>query len=274
MVSTEEMSWVMSLDTVDISADLRLASWTSSVAWAMLVATSRVTEDCSSMAAAMVETMVFTSLMTSTICPMSLTALPVAPWMPPMRSRMSLVASAVLSASSLISLATTAKPRPASPARAASMVAFRARRLVWEEMAAMVSVTLPISWAASPSCLRTSAKLFTRWAAPSVVPRARSVLSAISPMVDVISSVAAATEDRLDVVSSMPAATEEMLELISSAAVATVDVLAERERTFWVVWVLTAESSVAEEATVWALPAMAAMIFCSFSTKVLKCRAS
>ena len=44
---------------------------------------------------------------------------------------MSLVAAAVWAASVFTSVATTAKPRPASPARAASMVALRASRLVW-----------------------------------------------------------------------------------------------------------------------------------------------
>ena len=43
---------------------------------------------------------------------------------------MSSVAFAVSCASSFTSLATTAKPLPASPARAASMVAFSASRFV------------------------------------------------------------------------------------------------------------------------------------------------
>ncbi len=41
------------------------------------------------------------------------------------------VAYPVWPASSFTSVATTEKPRPASPARAASMVALRASRLVW-----------------------------------------------------------------------------------------------------------------------------------------------
>jgi hypothetical protein len=44
------------------------------------------------------------------------------------------VAFAVCTASDFTSEATTAKPRPASPARAASMVALSARRLVWPAM--------------------------------------------------------------------------------------------------------------------------------------------
>ena len=46
----------------------------------------------------------------------------------------------VSSARERISSATTAKPLPASPALAASIEAFKARRLVWEEMFKMESV--------------------------------------------------------------------------------------------------------------------------------------
>ena len=54
------------------------------------------------------------------------------------------VAAPVRCESDFTSLATTAKPRPFSPARAASIVAFSASRLVWFEMPAispMISVT-------------------------------------------------------------------------------------------------------------------------------------
>ena len=47
------------------------------------------------------------------------------------------VAEAVSLARSLISFATTAKPLPASPALAASMVAFKARRFVCSEISVM-----------------------------------------------------------------------------------------------------------------------------------------
>ena len=58
------------------------------------------------------------------------TASPVSAWTWRMTSPISLVASTERSASFRTSSATTAKPRPASPARAASMAALSARRLV------------------------------------------------------------------------------------------------------------------------------------------------
>ena len=61
------------------------------------------------------------------------------------------VAFAVWVASSFTSDATTANPLPASPARAASMVALRARSLVWSAIERMRSTTSPIRRAASES---------------------------------------------------------------------------------------------------------------------------
>jgi hypothetical protein len=55
--------------------------------------------------------------------------------MPEICDDISSVALAVWLASDLTSEATTAKPRPASPARAASMVAFSASRLVCSAIA-------------------------------------------------------------------------------------------------------------------------------------------
>ena len=61
------------------------------------------------------------------------------------------VAFAVCLASSFTSLATTAKPLPASPARAASIVAFSASRLVCCAIDVITLITLPISVLDSPS---------------------------------------------------------------------------------------------------------------------------
>ncbi len=56
----------------------------------------------------------------------------------PIRTLISLAASAERWARLRTSLATTAKPRPCSPARAASTAALRARMLVWNAMPSMV----------------------------------------------------------------------------------------------------------------------------------------
>ena len=86
------------------------------------------------------------------------------------------VASAVCFARSLISLATTAKPFPASPARAASMVALSASKLVCSEISVMVSVTFPICLAAIPSSSTFSDAEFASLTATFVISCAFSVL--------------------------------------------------------------------------------------------------
>ena len=62
----------------------------------------------------------------------------------------------------LTSDATTAKPLPASPARAASMVAFKARRLVWLATSLIMATTSPIFCAADA---RPWTVASVRWAA-------------------------------------------------------------------------------------------------------------
>jgi hypothetical protein len=68
----------------------------------------------------------------------------------------------VCTASDFTSEATTAKPLPASPARAASMVAFSASKIVWSAMSRMSLTTSPIfcapsaTPAISPSVCRVS----------------------------------------------------------------------------------------------------------------------
>ena len=163
---------------------------------------------------------------------------------------MSSVASAVCRASSLISLATTANPLPAVPARAASMVAFRANRLVCAEMLVMVSVTCPISCAACPSFCISTVMVWAWAVACSLMARALAVLAAMSPTVALISSVALATEERLAEDCSMPEATDKVLALASSAAAATAVVFSDMEITPAAVCFDTAESSVAEVASV------------------------
>jgi hypothetical protein len=107
--------------------------------------------------------------------------------MPSIFVRMSPVAAAVCPASSLISFATTAKPLPAAPALAASMVAFSASRFVCAEMAEIVCVTAPTSSAARPSSCITSAARAASVVASALIVRARSELRATSPIVALIS---------------------------------------------------------------------------------------
>ena len=107
-----------------------------------------VAADCSSIAAAMDATISLTSAMTRDTFSISVMPPAVADCTPAMRALISSVAAAVCCASVLISLATTANPFPADPARAASIVALSASRLVCDEISVMVSVTLPISRAA------------------------------------------------------------------------------------------------------------------------------
>ena len=108
------------------------------------------------------------------------------------------VASLVCFASSFTSLATTAKPLPASPALAASIVALRASNFVCSAISIIVAVTLDTSLAAAPSSSTFAAADCTDLCASSVIPRACSAFPAISPMVVVISSVAEATLFKLD----------------------------------------------------------------------------
>ena len=64
---------------------------------------------------------------------------------PSMRAEVLLEASADLLARLRSSSATTAKPLPAAPARAASTAALRARMLVWKAISSMVLMILAIS---------------------------------------------------------------------------------------------------------------------------------
>ena len=86
----------------------------------------------------------------------AVTACSVSFWIAPMRSPICFDAFCDSSASFLTSSATTAKPRPCSPARAASMAAFRASRFVCPEMPEITSTMLPISFERSPSFATTS----------------------------------------------------------------------------------------------------------------------
>src|SRR5207237_858567 len=103
--------------------------------------------------------------------------------------------------------ATTAKPRPASPARAASMVALSASRLVWPAMVLISSTTSPIRVAAFDSSL-TRSVVPRAWPTASLAIRADSCTwRLISLTEDDSSSVADATDCTFVEASSEAAAT-------------------------------------------------------------------
>ena len=113
------------------------------------------------------------------------------------RARISSVALAVWADRVFTSAATTAKPRPASPARAASMVALSASRLVWAEIAAMVPAISSMRRAAAE-------KLSSRppiSSVPSSIPRMPSVArrrssTQVTIPARAVSAVSAAEEER------------------------------------------------------------------------------
>ena len=97
----------------------------------------------------------------STPCFMAATAPLVSPWITRIIWPISLVALVVRSARARTSSATTAKPRPCSPARAASMAAFSARRLVWSAISSMVPTISPIWSDRAPRLSTVAADCFT-----------------------------------------------------------------------------------------------------------------
>jgi len=92
------------------------------------------------------------------------------------------VASLVWVASALTSLATTAKPRPAGPARAASMLAFKASRLVRLATDLMKSSTEPISSDAAFTDCSVLLSLSTSRVAAAAMVEETLTCSAICPI--------------------------------------------------------------------------------------------
>ena len=84
---------------------------------------------------------------------MAITVALVSAWMPSMMVAMSAAEAFDRSASRRTSSATTANPRPPSPARAASMAALRASRLVWSAISLMRARMAPISLTRSASAI-------------------------------------------------------------------------------------------------------------------------
>jgi hypothetical protein len=107
------------------------------------------------------------------------------------------VAHAVSLARSLTSLATTAKPLPASPARAASIVALSASRLVCWAMVRMTLVTLPIAAELALSARMAACAASASSRALRTVRALSWALEAISRTVALVGSEALATEATL-----------------------------------------------------------------------------
>ncbi len=89
-------------------------------------------------------------------------------WMLPINSAISRAEAADRSASLRTSSATTAKPRPCSPARAASMAAFSASRLVCSAMP-------EITWVISPICVESCSRSRMRCADSRTTSRIRCI---------------------------------------------------------------------------------------------------
>ena len=122
----------------------------------------------------------------------------VSSWTEAMISRIDSVESIERSASLRTSAATTANPRPASPARAASIAALSASRFVCSAIALMSSRISPIFWLRSPSDSERSAIVSTfscmsRIVSPvcSAAPATARALSAIDVAVTANSSIVA-----------------------------------------------------------------------------------
>src|SRR3569832_2024860 len=105
-----------------------------------------------------------------------------APWRPRTILVTSLAAVAARSASARISSAITANPRPCSPARAATMLAFRDRRFVRSAIRLIVWTMSPISSARLPMSFITVEPSTIAWriltrppiVRPTVAPPARA----------------------------------------------------------------------------------------------------
>ncbi len=117
--------------------------------------------------------------------------------MPAICVPISSVALAVWPASALTSCATTAKPLPASPARAASMVALSASRLVCSAIAVISFTTSPMRPAACDSSVMRASVFSACFTASPAMRLDSCTCRLISVTEAVISSVARG--DRLDI---------------------------------------------------------------------------
>ena len=184
----------------------------------MLRAISEVVAACSSTAAAMLVAMAASLLMVCAIEEISSTDFLVASWMAAICWEMSSVAREVWLASALTSDATTAKPRPVSPARAASMVALSASRLVCEAICEIRPTTDPMRSVASA---RERIDWLVRSASPTAARAMSTPLLACCPISLIeadSSSVAETLFSTLRVVSTEAVEADAMRSRVSSVA--------------------------------------------------------
>ena len=146
-------------------------------------------------------------------------------WIRPLISR---AAVALRWARLRTSAATTAKPRPCSPARAASTAAFSASRFVWNAISSITPMMSAMRWLdVLISAIADTARPATlpprsAWSRASVASwLAMCALSALRFTVTVISSMLCAVSSRLAACSDERCVRRSMPELMSAAAVST-----------------------------------------------------
>ena len=137
----------------------------------------------------------------------------------------------------------------------------------------MVSVTLPMAAAATPSSAMRCEALTACWTASLVMALARSALVDISLMVAVISSAAEATMAVLVDDCSMAAATALRLVVISSAPAATLLATIEVSRALSLIWPESVVRDSAESLTAREFPAIFLIISCRLPRNILNRRA-
>ncbi len=217
-------TWTLTVWATPVISVARSRIWTTlEETWVATRAESAALRPISPLAADCSSTAVAVAAAASSICSitpitarMEATLSPTAARRPLIWAAISPVALAVWPARFFTSVATTAKPLPASPARAASMVAFSASRLVCPAMDAMREATWLISAVAvsmrsmAPAASRASAT--ARRATSLDRPACRAISDPDAPS----SSVAAATLAALALACS---AAEETTSVLSRTAV-------------------------------------------------------
>ncbi len=131
------------------------------------------------------------------------------------------------SASCRTSSATTANPRPCSPARAASIAAFKARRFVWAAMSSITETILPISADFSP---RSETRVLTEPTASAMRSIPSIVFWTASTPLPAASFARFAPSEAFSAFSVTPLAASATSETIASASLIAIDCCSEPVR--------------------------------------------